>query len=179
MKFNTPCRWVSFSDVVTIPEFESVSQFDLLQPKYDSRVSPYLFKLGIDIGKRVHVQACRHRNLQHNVVLGYRYVGFERTDRDWLKCKHSSIQALIESQTDLSLATDLYMMSAEGLDWETFAKAALAEANQRGYVKVVEMEPEDDYEPTLSLISSLQQIQKSIRGGIAADENMTNPGATA
>lgn len=172
---------ISFYDVLTIPEFSGLKMFDLLPTQMDSKVAPYLYKLGIDVNHVVLIQACKHRRDNGEVVLGYRYVGRERTDKSWLNCIHSSMAARIDSQKDKHLAADMLKMSKEGQDWRSFKAMAIAVAADAGELEYVqkhgfeEEKPEPTYKEDLSEIQTLMELQRAVRGGLHPDENTLNP----
>jgi hypothetical protein len=165
----------SFKDVLRIPTFQGLTQFDLLQPKMDSEVLPHLFHVGADIDRPFSIQACKHRTTLSKVpVVGYRYAFFERMDWEWTRSKYCSMAALIHSQTDKTLAADMVMMSKEGLDWTTFEKHAIALERKKngGVLEIEEVESEDSYSEDVQMMKSLRDVQLSVRGGLSADEDM-------
>ena len=45
----------------------------MLQPDMDAVVLPILHELGIDVRKDIYITAVKHRDLQNNVGIGYRW----------------------------------------------------------------------------------------------------------
>ena len=173
-------RGISFYDVLSIPEFSHMKHFDLLPTTMDSKVSPYLFKLGIDTSHVILIQACKHRKDDGQVVLGYRYVGRERTDKPWLNCVHSTMAARIDSQKDKHLAAEMLRMSKEGQDWRSFKAMAIASAKAEDITAaqrhgLEEEKPEPSYREDISEIQSLMEVQRAVRGYIHPDEDTLNP----
>ena len=170
---------VSFYDVLSIPAFHGMSHFDLLPRKMDSEVLPYLFKMGINIDTQVLVQPCRHRTLEGKEALGYTYVGMERTDKQWLDSKFSTMSARIASQKDKELASDMLKSSREGVDYSSFVKMALMAATSDELKQAKERResivPLDTYDDDLSIMKSLKLVQESARGYLHPDEDMINP----
>ncbi len=158
---------VSFKDVISIPAFADLTQFDLLKPKMDAQTAPYLFKLGMNIDKPVIVQACKHRTLDKQSIIGYRYCGHERTDKEWLNNSRCTMSARIASQRDPYLGAEMARMSAEGLgvsSYKTIEDKEEAGAKNEIY--------EDDWQESRSMMKSLAAIQVSVRGPLTNDENM-------
>jgi hypothetical protein len=167
---------VSFSDVLHLHPFKGMNQFDLLPPKMDSNTFPYLFKMGVDIDKPVHVQGCLHRNLEGYQVMGYSYIGLERQDKPWLNSRHSSLQARIAAQKDTELRADMINASREGLDWAAFKKMAVMSAGKDGTTSHTgPLEPEETYEEDIATMTTLRSLQITIRGPLHPDEDMINP----
>ena len=171
---------ISFSDVLKIPEFNGLNQFDLLPRKMDSRVLPYLYLMGADVDKVYSVQACLHRPIgSTKPIMGYRYSLMERTDREWVTSRAASLAALIASQTDNELKSDLIRMSSQGMNWDNMRAQALSEmtASQRKAVAQAERcdkyEPEPDYEERVAEMMALRSIQEAVRGPLVpADEDL-------
>lgn len=170
---------VSFSDVLSLAAFKGCNHFDLLPRKMDSEVAPYLFKMGINIDTQVLVQACRHRTLEGKEHLGYTYVGMERTDKQWLDSRFSTMSARIASQTDKELASDMIKASRQGFNYEQFKKMALLAATPEELRLARErrepLVPLDSYEKDLAAIKALQSVQEAVRGPLHPDEDMINP----
>ena len=68
---NKGIRRISASDMRKIPLFSEMTEFDLISPKNQEDVHAYLFALGVDVNRAVHVQACKHRNASGKAVMGY------------------------------------------------------------------------------------------------------------
>lgn len=170
---------VSFFDVTSLPAFQGMSHFDLLPRKMDSEVMPYLFKMGINIDTQVLVQPCRHRTFEGKEVLGYAYVGMERTDKQWLDSRFSTMSARIASQKDKELASDMLKASKEGVDYSSFVKMALMAATSDELKLAKERRepliPVDTYEDDLATMKSLKLVQEAARGLLHPDEDMINP----
>ena len=89
---------VSFLDILKVPEFSHLNQFDLLPRNVDSDVAPILWVIGLDIDRGIRVQASQHRTVDKKIVVGYSYVGLERSDPEWLANRNCSMSARIHSQ---------------------------------------------------------------------------------
>lgn len=166
---------VSFLDVLELPQFYGLTQFELLKPQYDSDVLPHLFHLGCNIDRPFVVQACKHKRLNGEVVIGYRYCFYERTDNDWLNSNRCTMSARIASQVDKHLAADMVKMSAEGMGWSGYKNMVLAAVgkNKDGMTSNIrDLEPIEDYEASFEIMKALASIQEQVRGALIADENM-------
>jgi len=165
----------SFRDVLRIPEFKGLNQFDLLDPKMDGKVQPYLFSLGGDTNRTTSIQACKHRSTEtKQALVGYRYACHERMDKAWTDTRQCSMSARIHSQVDKELASDMIKMCQEGVNWESFEKYAIAVETKKAKGKLVieDVEAEEDYYSDLEEMAILRDIQMSIRGSLSADEDM-------
>lgn len=162
---------VSFSDVRDLPEFKGLSEFDLLPREMDSKVLPLLYHHGADIDKPYLVQACKHRNLRRQIVVGYRYCFMERMDRDWLAGPRASMAARIESQSDPYLKTDMIRMSQEGMSPNQYRAMVVSATGQEGTTKTVAESYENDMEDVQKVLASLSLIQEQVRGKLNYDED--------
>ena len=164
----------SFYDVLRIPEIAAIAetQFDLLPHHMDSIVAPYLFRLGGDIDRGLKIQACRHRMINLQSVVGFRYVMLERSDKEWLKDRNCSMSARIHSQEDPYLASDMVRMSMEGTSEGKFIAMCAACIGKDGTVGVVKKEESEDWQEDVSMMRTLMEIQRSVRTYIHPDENM-------
>jgi len=55
----------------------------------DNMLVPLLYKLGLDTEYLPERQICQHKSWSGTVVYGERYVGKQRTDKEWVKFKNS------------------------------------------------------------------------------------------
>lgn len=170
-------KGVSFFDVVQQEAFKNLSMFDLLSHENDEKVKSYLYEQGIDIGLRIDVQACVHRTLNNTRVIGYRYVGFERTDPEWLKDPRCTMAARLASQKDVSLAAEMKGMSTEGMSGAAYmAMCAKAKGTESALDDYVRVETEDTCEEDRALMKTLRSIQIEVRGSLTIDEDMFGAG---
>lgn len=164
----------SASDLVELPQFVGMSVFDLIQRSNDVIVASLIYKMGADTSRGVHIQACKHRNVRNKVLVGYRYVAFERKDKEWLSNRHSSMSARISAQKDSTLAGDMVFMSQQGIGENGFKAMCVGVmgSEDKGAVGITRSEIDEDYLETLSLIHSLQKAQENIRGYISEEEDI-------
>lgn len=66
-----------------------------------------LFDLGVDTGQHYEHQFNTHRNRFNEVYTGSRWVGLERSDKQWCESGYAS-QAVIDKVKGSRLLTDLY-----------------------------------------------------------------------
>jgi len=166
--------YFSFLDILKIPEISTIaeSQFDLLQPKMDNIVAPYIFKLGGFVDNGLKLQACVHRTIDLKIVTGYRYVCTERYDKEWKANRNFSMSARINSQTDNELANDMVRSSAEGMGESGFRAMCMASFKAEGTTRSVKKDESETWEEDRSTIAALQDIQKGIRGFLHPDEDV-------
>lgn len=167
---------ISFEDVITIEEFSGLAPRDLLSPEMDSKVSPYLFKLGMDVSKPFIVQPCKHRRMNGKVVLNWCYVGMERTDKEWLNCVYSSLEARITAQHDSYLRADMINASTEGMSWGAYQAMVTGAIGKEGMTCREVDDDEDDYKESLAMIQAMEALQLSVRGPLTVDEEVSLAG---
>jgi hypothetical protein len=106
---------ISLSDVRTFPEMAKYSELELIEIKMDRFVLPYLDFLGLDMYKGFEYVANKHRNLNDEVIIGFRAIGTMRNDREFRRSKlctpNESVQ--IVAGKDLSLAQDLELLTTK------------------------------------------------------------------
>ena len=96
--------FVSLSEVQMVKPFVTPAWIE----KNKETFFGYLYELGIDTKKFVDKQEnIYHRNRFNKVVLNDRYLGYERTDKEWLESGHASIEAK-DSAVSSKLLEDLY-----------------------------------------------------------------------
>ena len=142
-------------DVLELPQFEGMTQFDLINKENDEAVGKLLFVVGMDNEKPIEVFPVKHRRLNGELVVGYVYSGFERTDPWWLRSPFSTMEARIEAQKDGELKAEMLRLSHDSASMK-FKDKALSPMEMRGIV--VETFSEDS-----AMIKSLRQIMKEIR----------------
>ena len=154
----------SFRDVLRHPEFAGMNQAMLLHPCNDDKIKSILFEVGADIKKPMSVQACLHRDSKNKVPeVGWRYVFYERRDREWLANRHSSLSVLIEGEPDLELRSDLIRMANSGFSYNSITDEAMEDEPVNRRIDPVG-QLEEDYEMYVAQIKALQEIQKVVRG---------------
>ena len=94
-------RPVSFRDVIKCLNYlghSGINEIHLLPRSQDELVKPILYELGIDINKPIYIQAYKHRDMDNNIGIGFRYNGTIRTDREWVNGKHCDVPAVLFNQ---------------------------------------------------------------------------------
>lgn len=157
---------VSVSDLQLITELSGMSEFDIISIYSDEKVAKYLYKIGIDTDFPWVYLANKHRNLQGNILTGYRICGEIRCDSTYrdsymagiterLVISSYSDPSFMEEIAELAFKTrdiDHYLNDNDSLDWDE--SRALFGADQ--------LEP--DWEDEEAKIQELQDILVSIRG---------------
>lgn len=172
-------RYASFTDLLLVPKLKDYTYFDLLKKDLEGEIFPYLFEFGIDTNKKIVVQACQHRNLQNKVVVNYRFMGYERIDKQWIDSPYSSMIGRIGAQSDQDLALDMRNMSAEGMSFSDFSLMALEEVSKRKAKKYEDLldyskEYGEECLDILKQMKTLQEIQISVRGPLDEEEDLIN-----
>ena len=158
---------VSTRDLKRVDKLAHLSEFELISPANQGLVEAFLFVMGIDVDRVVHIQACNHRDLSNKTGIGYSFVGHERTDKLWLSRTQSTLEARIEAARDPDLQGDMIYMSTEGIPWNKFREMCDKARGQEGTTKnVAPMEPVEDFAESLQMMKLLRDIQIEIRGGI-------------
>ena len=99
---------LSFSDLMLVDGFkEAIKNEDV------HTINRILFVNGMDVGKKVEIRSCNHRNLQGKAFNGPRYEGQERLDHAWTKSGAASMEAIIESTKDPVMRIELRIMSKQ------------------------------------------------------------------
>ena len=165
----------SFTDVLQLPEFKGLTEYDLLPRKLDSRVVPYFYPVGADIDHQVVVQACKHRSNTKGIVVGYRYVLPYRKDKAWLNDSLCTTRCRIAAQPDADIAFDMLKMSAEGMPYNKFVEMCWKAGKMSGTVGVSRSKWEESYKEDLDKMKELQKKQIEVRGALINDECCVNP----
>lgn len=157
---------VSFRDVAHVLKHISnieVSEWDLLDPSFDSQVKPILFELGIDVRFPLKFSASNHRDLNDGTGIGFRYEGRMRRDRAWLTSKGCSVTERIQAAAyeDPSRANAMCEMLGGNIDWLEGAHYVTPEMPKSQLSKT--------YERDLMNIDSMYEVIKAVRGEAAVE----------
>ena len=155
---------VSFQDVIKCLHYlghNVKNEIHLLPKEQDEFVKPVLHELGIDVNKPFYVQAYKHRTLDDNIVIGYRYNGTIRTDREWANGKGCNVieRISITAFSDLSLTRELCNLLGQGIDLSEADGAYTMEDDSLSKELIVET-----YEADKKQIDLLNKLAKEIRG---------------
>ena len=97
---------LSLSDLLLIDGVK-----EAVQSNDSATLTQHLFINGMDISLPVTTRECRHVNLRGKPVLGVRFEGAERLDKEWIKSGAASLDAIIASTNDKTMFKDLGAMS--------------------------------------------------------------------
>ena len=155
---------VSFTDVIKCLNHlghTGINEIHLLPKSQDELVKPILHELGINVNLPLRVQAYKHRNLDNDVVFGYRYEGTIRSDREWINSPGCDLMERISitSFSDLSLTRELCDLIGKAPDITEADGAYSLEDETTSKELIVET-----YEADRELLNQLNAICKSIRG---------------
>ena len=96
--------YISLSEIQTVAPWVTD---EFIEENYEV-FKKMLFDLGMDVYQYPHeVQDCTHRNRFGNIITCKRYVGNERTDKEWIESGYCSVEARDKSLNNRIL-TDLY-----------------------------------------------------------------------
>ena len=174
---------VSVLDVQQLPQFQGMSAFEIINKNNDEEISKLMSEIGGDKERGIYVQACQHRcNQQKQPVVNYRYVMYERKDREWIRGGKSSVSMLIETQKDGSLARDLAVLWQQGATEKLWLAQCYGAAKVRGKGVVtgnddfplIKKDRIDNTQEIIDTIRSLQHAQKNIRGEVHPYEDIFN-----
>lgn len=171
-------KYYSFVDVLALPQFHGMRERDLLRREMDEVIGKLLYPFGVDNTKPLSIQACRHRSNSKGIVTNYRYVAFERRDKEWLWFGKPSMEVRINDTKDstligeLSMLADMHRQSKDNVVeiCEAMRAVAMSKA-KKNMIAAAEHEP--DMEQTIQEIKALQSLQIAIRGGpLCADDDV-------
>lgn len=163
-------RRVSFHDLKKLPHFFKMSSLEILSPDNDDKLRDVLWELGVDTNRVYNYSACKHRTFDGEVVIDFSIVGDERTDKQWLNSKYSTMQALIASQKDNELKSDLIRASSEGVgekDLLSYAQNTLTKERVRNSRQGMEFD--EDWKQTEVMLEAMKRIIKEVRGDVVIE----------
>lgn len=106
--------------------WKNISLSDLIRcPGYDgteAKTKEIMWQLGVDTTREIETIVTPHRNMNNQVVTCEYYLGIERTDAQWIRSGHASIEALYASKPDAELQKDMARMNRQGLSGRTFTR---------------------------------------------------------
>lgn len=158
------CKSISMRDVLKCLEYVGKGKYNevtLLNKENDPIVIPILHELGIDVRKSIHIMAVKHRDLQDNIGIGYRYYGTIRTDRQWINSPLCDLteRVAISAFSDLSLTRELCGLMGKTIDVSTMDGAYTMDDEMNSTDFIVET-----YEADKKLIDELNAVAKMVRG---------------
>lgn len=171
-------KYVSFVDVLALPQFQGMRESDLLSRKLDDKVLELFHPVGVDKSKGVCIQASKHRTNSGKIVVNWRYVFMERMDKEWLHSSRSSLEARISSTKDKGLRGELMQMAGilNRVSTDGIAAACEGELAIRQKGAKQRIVPQKDFDEDMQVVTkqilALQAIQKSVRGGLSASEDV-------
>ena len=157
----------SLSDLKLISELAHMSEFDMVHPDNDELMAKYLWKLGCDVPDYPWMYcAAKHRNIQNQIVVGYRAIAEVRCDPEYLNSFMADItqRQTIVSYTDPSKMEEMAELSFKVRNWEEYLNDndSLDWDESRAVFPTDQLEP--DFEDQEKVIQELEEILYSIRG---------------
>lgn len=163
-------RRVSFHDLKKLPHFFKMSSLEILSRESDEKLRDVLWELGVDTSRHYGYSACKHRTFDGEVVIDFSIIGDERTDKQWLKSKYSTMQALIASQKDNELKSDLIRASSEGVgekDLLSYAQNTLTKERVRNSRNGIEYD--EDWQQTEVMLQAMKRMIEEVRGEVETE----------
>lgn len=159
---------ISLSDMKLITELSGMSEFDMIRIENDDLMAKYLYKIGCDVPDFPWVYIPnKHRNLQGQVVTGYRAVAEIRCDAAFRDSYMAGIteRLVISSYSDPTLMEDIAELSYKVRDFSEYLNDSdsIDFDESRALFEADQLEP--DYMEQEVKIQELQDILDSIRGG--------------
>lgn len=157
---------VSFRDVLfVLKETEGIkaNEITLLNPEMDIVVAPILYELGIDTKQPFTVSATKHRCLNNEVGIGYRYDGRMRLDREWTSSKGCDVMSRISATAykDITLTKELCGLIGTSVDFTGLNDASVYSENDFPNSLL-----SPTYEEDSATIKMLNEVALKVRGEI-------------
>lgn len=157
---------VGFRDILTVCKARNLpyhNEFDLLAPKALNNVAEILHDLGIDLTKNYEIRACKYRDLNDEVGIGYRIDGFMRLDREWVNSPLCDVMLRIAatSHYDTSLTRQLCELIGKATDFMQDQEEPYKSATEDGFPNEL---LSDTYEEDTKFINFLNEIYKQNKG---------------
>lgn len=157
---------ISLSDMQLITELSTLSEFELVRIDNDELVAKYLYKIGVDTEFPWVYLANKHRNLQDNIVTGYRVCGEVRCDAAYRDSYLAGIteRLVISSFSDRSFMEEIAELSYKVIDFEEHLhdNDSIDYDESRALFGADQLE--EDWEEQEAAIKELQGILFDIRG---------------
>ena len=99
---------LSVSDLILVDDFPRIFSLD-----DKVMLEKFLFANGLDVNQPYDQEVVTHRNLQNQVVNCLRFVGTERSCRDWLNTGAASLEAWVSSSKDGSFRDEMRGLAKE------------------------------------------------------------------
>lgn len=97
--------YISLSEIQTVMPWVNEEFIESHKEEFNQM----LYDLGMDIRYPYETQDCTHRNRFNNVITCQRFVGNERTDKEWLDSGYASVEAK-DKALDNRILTDAYRL---------------------------------------------------------------------
>ncbi len=175
-------RVLSFSDIrAVVPYFMHMNEIEMLHPDHDIQMSIVLDAMGFDTNDGIEYIPTKHRNLQGNVVIGFRAVGHVNPyNREFLNSRladNYDRMAAAGRAGDKSLARELAKLMGVGSGCTMIADDADADVELEDMSKrqqeMAYIEP--DYEDVSNQLRTLRWIRDDIRGDVYAEDGSVKP----
>jgi len=156
-------RSLSFRDLLKIPALSGYKEIELVSPKMDHIVAPWVHVLGIDTNFPVEYMANIHRDMSGKVDAGYRVVGEVRTDDAYLNsglCDQVE-RIIIAGKFDMSLARELAELMNQTVSIKVLSNDE-SDAIEEIDFPIDQLEPEfKESEDLLTLLTSILLEQRN------------------
>ena len=160
---------ISLSDMNLVEELSNLSEFEMVSIDNEDLMQKYLYKIGMDCYDYPFVYTANyHRNLQDEVVLGYRVTGEIRCDATYKNSYLAGIseRLVITAYNDPSLMEEIAELAYKVRDFSEYLNDSdsIDFDEDRAVLPFDQMEP--DWEMREAKVKELQDILESIRGPV-------------
>lgn len=166
-------KTISSTDLLLIPELSHLRMIDVIDPKNDALIAPFLEKLGFDLEYPIEYMARQHRNLQGQVVIAYMIAGEIQCNKSFLSSAFATVEDRIiaAGYRDLGLAKDMSASLSTNNDYDSGVPEAfppdLANPNEQDILEKINL-LED-------LLTQVRGSQYKLNGGLKTMEDYHNP----
>lgn len=156
---------VSLSDIILAMKVEedlNYNEIELLSKETDDLVLQYAHSFGLDDKQGYAFIYNRHRNLQNQVVDGFRIIGEIRKDRAFINSPFCTTEdrAIGLADKDIGLAKELFGMMGAKVTYGSLKGEDVDEDGDMPEASYLEA----DYDSVLNTINTYNQICHDIRG---------------
>ena len=158
---------ISLSDLKLVTELSGLSEFEMIQIGNDELMAKYLYQIGMDCYDFPWIYtANKHRNMQGDVVTGYRVCGEIRCDGAYRDSYLADITArlIIVSYTDPSFMEEIAELSHKVRDFSEYLNDSDSIDFDEERALFPASQLEEDWEEQEAKIKQLNYILTEIRG---------------
>lgn len=159
----------SLSDMKLVQELSHLSEFQMVDIENDNLMMKYFFEIGMDCYDFPFVYvAAKHRNLQGNIVTGFRCIGEVRCEEAFRNSKMAGIteRLIISSYKDVSLMNEIAELSFKVRDFEEYLNDNDSLDWDADRAVLPDSQLEEHWQEEEKIIATMNDTLVSIRGPI-------------